>query len=362
MRQMSDHHESRLLLAVLQGRWEHFDRLLDERAPEPSALLRLARECDVFPYVHARLAESGRLPACPAEVAETLAAWRHKTRIDNLVLLDRTEAGLDALLAAGVVPLALKGLDLLHRAYGSFDERTLDDVDLLIRHEDLHACLDALARAGWGDLPQDQRDHYLRSSHHLPLPHPGPPQVDFEIHWNLAQTGRFRIAPEGLFERAQPLTVSGRQILRMDDHDLVAHLLLHHFTHYFDRRMKWSVDMHWLVSRPGFDWGRVCERLHEWGATAASGMSIKHLRKVFPDWIPASAEREVPVAAWRNILTAPLRSSHPLDMFLASRNRRIQLYLAAVLMENPLAVPGWLIHRIRRDRQPELSPLETSKE
>jgi hypothetical protein len=292
-------------------------------------------------------------------VQERLERWRVKIRQDNLLLLARTEEALDLLLAAGVVPVALKGLDLLHRIYDRFDERTLTDVDLLVPAMQLEATLAALRGAGWQTPPEPACTHYIRSSHHLPLASPGPIVVDFEIHWNLAQERRFTIDPRGLIDRAVELEISGRRILRLEDHDLVAHLLLHHFTHYFDRQLKWAVDLQRLTACPGFDWGAVIDRLRAWNATIVSGYALLHLAKLYPGWIPDAVMEELAVPAWRRALTAPLASGHPLDLFRNTRSRRVQLYLAAVMLEDPASLPRWLIHRAVRDRRPGDNPLDS---
>jgi hypothetical protein len=354
---VSEDDRARLLLAILREDWDEVDRRLAPGPPPSAPFLELVRLCEVHPLVHARLESSGRLDALGSETADTLAAWRHKCRMDNLLLLARCEEALDALLDAGVVPIGLKGLDFLHRFYDAFDLRTLDDMDLLVRRRDLPAALDALARAGWQDLPAAQRDHYLRGSHHLPLPGPGPVPVDIEVHWNLVQAGRYRLDPEALFQRAVPHEVAGRPVLRLHDHDTVAHLLLHHFTHYFDRRLKWTVDLKFLIELPGFDWDAVERRVHDWGAGAAVGISVQHLHKVFPEWIPDHVERRFRVALWRRAVTFPLRSTHPLDLFRGTRGRRVQLFLAAAMLERPSQLPGWLWHRMRRDERPEESVL-----
>jgi hypothetical protein len=354
---VSENQRIRLLLAILREDWDDVDRRLAQGPPDAEAFLDLVRQCELHPWVHARLEESGRLEGCGEVVATRLGEWRHKCRLDNLLLLARAEQSLDALLAAGVVPVVLKGLDFLHRFYDDFDLRTLDDMDLLVRREDLPAALDALAGAGWQDLPAGRRDHYLRSSHHLPLAGPGPVPVDIEVHWNLVQSGRYRLRPEALFDRAVEHDVAGRKVLRMSDVDTVAHLLLHHFTHYFDRRLKWTVDLRFLFETDGFTWEAVERRVAEWDASAAVGMTVQHLHKVLPEWFPRSVARRFPLAAWRRLLTWPLRSRHPLDLFRGTRSRRVQLFLAAAALERPSRLPGWLLHRRRRDEQPELSPL-----
>jgi hypothetical protein len=355
---MSELDHVRLLLAILGSRWDEAESLTARTPVDPAAFLEVCRETDVGVWVHARLDACGRTALIGDEAMARLAALRTRIRNDNLLLLARNEQALRLLVDAGVKPVALKGLDVMHRLGVGFDERTMDDVDLLVREEQLTASIDALEAAGWQAPAEPMRTHYIRTSHHLPLVSPGPVEVGFEIHWNLVQEERYSVDVERLFARAQPLEVGGIEILRLDDHDAAAHLLLHHFTHYFDRRLKWMIDLDRRTRQPGFSWPQVVERVREWGATAAVGMSLLHLRKIFPQGIPAELSEQLPVAGWRRALTAPLRSGHPLDLFRDTRRRWVQLYLATVLLERPSMVPGWLLHRATRDRRAGSNPLD----
>ena len=161
-----------------------------------------------------------------------------------------------------------------------------------------------------------------------------------------------------LSKRSRPLDVAGRSVRRMDDTDMVAHLLLHHFTHYFDWRLKWLVDLERIVETSGFDWERVGRRISEWNAVSAVGFSLIHLERLQPGLIPERLRRLLPAAAWRKLLTLPLRSSHPLDLFRATRKRNVQLYLAAVMLEQPWSLPGWILHRATREGRRSEHPLD----
>ena len=134
---MSDHHEARLLLAILREDWECASAIVGQAAPRPGVFVDLARACDVYPWVHAVLERAARSDLVGTEAWESLTRMRHKCRNDNLLLLAHTEQVLDLLLEAGIVPVALKGLDFLHRFYERFDERSMDDVDLLVLPEQL---------------------------------------------------------------------------------------------------------------------------------------------------------------------------------------------------------------------------------
>ena len=344
-----------LLLALVRRDWDTAEAL-HARKPVDAGFAQACADCDIHPQIHALLEKNRRLHLA-GESAQELAEKRAKVRHDNLLLIARTEQALDALLQRSIRPLALKGFDLIHRVY-AFDERTLDDVDLLVPREQLRDALAALESVGWRVPPEPDRTHYIRSSHHLPLDSPGPLSVGFELHWDLAQQSRFSVDPDGILERAVPIDIGGRSILRCDDHDLVAHLLLHHLSHYFDTRLKWLVDMQHLISREGFDWDRVVERIRSWGACVACGAALRHLHKLDPTLIPADVRRALALPLSRRPFLAPLRSSHPLELWRGTRRRGVQLYLAAVLLERWSTLPGWLLHRSRRDEKQSDNPLD----
>jgi len=355
---MPRHKLAALVLAIVTGRWDEARRVAGGRPVDPLAFAEQCRECDVHAWVHHRLSTDDRADLVGAQAFERLERMRRKVRNDTMLVLAGAEQALDALLAAGVTPIALKGLDFLHRLYTGVDQRTIDDVDLLVRQRDLKPALDALRDAGWQLPPEPETLHYVRGSHHLPLRSPGPIGVDLELHWNLAQSGRYAIDVEQLFERAEPLRVGERGALRLADPDVVAHLLIHHFSHYFDRRLKWLVDLERLHEETPIDWPAVAARLERWGGTAAAGISLVHLRKLWPELITDAAASALPAAWWRRALTWPLRSSHPLELFRRTRDRRVQLFLAAAMLEHPTQLPGWLRHRASRDAQRSDHPLD----
>lgn len=350
--------EAALLLGILRRRLDEVAAQLSGREPLGPSFVALAQNCDVDGQLLERLARAERLDWLQPEALATLEATRQRRRRDNLLLLAVAGQALELLAGAGITPIALKGFDLVHRGWYPFDARGFDDVDLLLAEDELPPALAAFAEAGWQVPAAAQTAHYARSSHHLPIASPGSAPVHFELHWNLAQEGRYTIDVPAMIERVQPMSADGRSLLRLDDHDVVAHLLLHHFTHYFDRRLKWLVDLDALVGQPGFDWDLVVERVRAWGATAAVGSSLVHIARLWPELAPESVRSRLPFAAWRRALCAPLASTHPLELFRGTRQRAVQLYLAAVLLERPWDLPGWLLHRRRRDRVAGDHPLD----
>jgi hypothetical protein len=247
----------------------------------------------------------------------------------------------------------------LHRLYRSFDERSLDDVDLLVPGDQRDLAIATLERAGFTGPPEPERTHWLRSSFELPLTSPGPVGVAFEIHWSVGQAMRYRIDTAGMLARAVALDVGGRSILRLDEHDAVAHLLLHHVQHYFDRRLKWVIEVGLLAQARGFSWPRVAERVSAWGGRAAAGLALVHVRKLFPEMLPGAAYDALPAAPWRLLATMPFRATHPLDFYRGTRHRFVQLAIAAAALERLRDLPGYMRHRAVRDRDGNADPSDS---
>lgn len=343
---MSERDDGKRILAILRG---ELDAVEPPRDAE--AFVALCRQCEIAPTIHALLERAGRFDRVGAEVERRLGEVRHKCRNDNLLLLARLEQALDLLRAEGILPVALKGTSFLARFYPSFDERTLDDVDLLVAPDQAPRAIGALERAGWTGPTGEARTHWLRSSFEMPLTSPGPVTVLLEIHWSLGQERRYAVPIEAVLARAVPQEIAGRPARRLDDHDAAAHLLLHHVQHYFDRRLKWAYDLRSLARTDGFSWEDVAGRAHAWGGLAAASMALAHLRRLFPGEFP-----DWPVAAWRRALTLPLRVRHPLDFYRATRRRWVQLWIASAALENPGDLLGYARHRSTRDEDPTIAP------
>ena len=61
---------------------------------------------------------------------------------------------------------------------------------------------------------------------------------------------------------------------------------------------------------------------------------------------------------WRRVALSPLLSSHPLELYRNTDNRKIQLVLAALMLERFHTLPAWLLHRVRRTGQAGDNPLD----
>ena len=288
--------------------------------------------------MHGRLESAGRLDLIPENFRENLAAARHKCRMDNILLLAEAENAIDALAGAGVMPVVLKGMDIIHRYGMDFDLRRMDDMDLLVPTGQVKDSMAALAAAGW-KLPHRIYDSNW-APYHTGLESSGPIMVYLEIHWNIIQEGRYRLDPADLFARAGKLEVGGRPVLGLHIHDLAVHTLLHHVSSHFHRKLKNWIDLHLLSMEDGFRWESVVDRAREWGGLPGAAMSMRHAGRLFPNWFPEEVVKLFGPERLRSLALKPLASTHPLDMYRKTSSRLVEMLLSAAMVSKPWRLPA----------------------
>ncbi len=131
----------------------------------------------------------------------------------------------DALGAAGIEVVLLKGAAIAHTAYVSFPQRPMSDIDLLVLPEQAGAARDLLLKSGWMRSPYSRADEAYEGHQHLP---PFADQSDsgggLDLHTDLFFEGHpFRLSPSAIRARA-------RQVMA-DQHVLLVPDLLHQLLH-----------------------------------------------------------------------------------------------------------------------------------
>lgn len=179
-------------------------------------VLDIARRFAVSPVVGALMSRPSLRRRVPERVAEALRADYEGAAIQNRLLvrdLRQTAAALDA---AGVPYVALKGAALITHHYDDPARRHLDDIDLLVREDDLDAVAAALGAAGY---ELDTTD-YNRARHPLCMDSPSGTKV--EVHIQLARGDTTMV-----WSRAETIDIDGQPVRIASATDLLYHLCHH---------------------------------------------------------------------------------------------------------------------------------------
>jgi hypothetical protein len=146
------------------------------------------------------------------------------------------------LCADAALPVAsLKGPVLAQQLYGAQSLRQCRDLDLLVRHADLHRFVDLLHARGYRPEPHDgpELDTLTKQDiHHVSMKH-AERRVPIEVHyWLLRPRGRRVHGFDDVAPRLRPISFLGRQVQVLDGEDLLAYLCEHGAEHAWCR-LEW---------------------------------------------------------------------------------------------------------------------------
>lgn len=257
-----------------------------------SGLLALAAGQRVTPFLWYRLKQK-RLEAFVPETAD--AALRESLRVNtlnNLRLNGELSKLLGALEKENIPLILLKGIVLANTVYESIGLREMNDIDVLGHPADLTRIADILAESGYMPVQPVDVDIAMQTGHHLPrLIKNG--FAGFEIHWNLTRAGEsYSIDPRGLWERAVPMQIAGRETLMLSPEDLFLHVCLHtSYQHPFIFGLRPFCDIAGMVDHFGsaLDWqtvmNRACDQGWQRGVYLALCLAVELAGAAVPDHV-----------------------------------------------------------------------------
>ncbi len=128
----------------------------------------------------------------------------------------------------GIPVVLLKGAGLAASTYGSFVERPMYDLDLLIRPEDAQRGWDALREAGWTHNEEECPAEFYKGHYHLPpVDDPSGTGLAVELHTRPWQAG-VELSAEAMWRDARKVSFGGQEVLVPS----AAHQILHLATHF----------------------------------------------------------------------------------------------------------------------------------
>ncbi len=212
----------------------------------------------------------------PEEYGIREAAARECAMTDSM----RTTAGdvFSTLDDAGISFVPLKGADPRLERGSRVVANPMDDVDVLVRREDVETAGDELERAGFRFIG-------AFSGAHMNLVSEGIHPVCVEVHWDLVnredpvQSALFRPDMSRVWKRME--NIGGRMCLGGEDS--LCYFAAHAVKEYF-RRPKWLADIAFMVEKTG--WGRaddVSGIADEWGVRPILGLIVAALIEVTGD-------------------------------------------------------------------------------
>lgn len=213
------------------------------------AVLAACEHEGVVSLVHARLSEGAVGTPVPAGLLEPLALRARQCAARSLLCQAEARRIQQALSAAGIGGLWLKGIALGHWLYPSMHLRDVADIDLLLPdHATTLRAGQVLAPLGYA-LPNPHIAGDL-VVHEL-LAWSERAQLELDLHWDLSNAALFadRIAWEALRAQAHPLPALGGGAMGLSAAHALVHACLHRAINHLTRRenrLRWLYDIHLL--------------------------------------------------------------------------------------------------------------------
>ena len=247
-----------------------------ERGVDWAHLWRLGHLHEVLPLMVTTISALGGSVHAPDGWTADAQRRRSATLLQNRSLLGELLAALDAMSAAGVEAIPVKGLALTGMLYGNLALRPAGDIDVLVRPQDLPAAREALRALGYTQeaVPSYEERHH--SFHDAPYYRPGQyRQTALELHHGLSAPRQFRMDATSLWERSVTVDLFERRLRVLGLEDTLLHLAVHRAR--APLRLRWLVDIAELMRRSGqeLDIGFLLTQAGAIGARTTLSMTLE---------------------------------------------------------------------------------------
>jgi hypothetical protein len=245
---------------------------------------------------------------------------RYESIAQTQLQITASAQALQAFADAGVPAILLKGISLVERVYQAPGERTMGDIDLLIRRQDLPVAESVLRSQGYtfsdedqGFMPEFARDFMAEIPYCKGT-------VCIDLHWHLVTMRWYRqttvLDIDGIWDRAVPARIDAAPALRLCPEDEIIHLCFHTAVHHSLVHSKGYRDIVRVIRAEGVCWNVLAGRACAWRVSTACWAALTVTKALAGDAVPASALEALGVTRWRRRLLRrfiePAQAGHSL--------------------------------------------------
>ncbi|MFC1674574.1 nucleotidyltransferase family protein [Candidatus Omnitrophota bacterium] len=233
----------------------------------------------------------------PEETRKQMKSFYYTVAARNSLLSEQLKKLLSAFNQAGIKLILLKGIALAHTVYPNIALRPMDDIDILVRREDLPAANQVLISLGYLS-PANYEDSLVSSpdSSINTLVYGGGRTATFfiHLHWHLINTtwplGRLvsAIDMQRIWSAALPLKIEGSNTWKLlPEHQLI-YLCQHAFAHGFKRLILiYDIAQVLRTYQEQLDWDLVIQEAQRFNLSQILYCSLRLTSRLLDYDIPA---------------------------------------------------------------------------
>ena len=247
---------------------------------EREALIAEAELQEVAPFLYTLLLDLNNSHGLQIPQKERLHQSYLATAARNMLALHDAEIIFKASQKAGIPAAGLKGIFLLEQVYPSIGARSMSDIDILVKRQDLAGCLNLMKSLGYSpETYFSLEDENIDIKHLPPMSKRSGPLV--EVHWTLLEEDEpFTIDAAALWERMLPAKIANVEAMCLGVEDLVLHLCLHlTYQHYLQLGLRGLLDIALVLQkfRAEIDWQKLVRIAKSWETERVTALTFKLL-------------------------------------------------------------------------------------
>jgi hypothetical protein len=240
----------------------------------------------VYRSLRARPAEE-----IPTEVREQLRSLTQQIAIRSLFLTGELLRVLSLMSAAGIRAVPFKGPLLGALSYGDASLRECDDIDVLVRPEEVRRTTELLQAHGydfWKPTSNSDQERLFRTGCAFTFLH-HKTQIHLDLHWRFTASGfSFPYSVEALWGRLKPVPVAGREVLSFPLEDVILLHCVHGAKHQWER-LEWVNALSGLLrSHPNVDWNELLRHARQLRAERILLLGVRLASDFFGTALPNS--------------------------------------------------------------------------
>ncbi len=307
---------------------------------DPGALATWLEEQQLGPLAHAASRDTW------PELARKLQEDVYLAAADAEIRLRRLQGVLSALSVAKIPVVLLKGAALAGFAYDEAMRRTMSDLDLWLRGEDMPAAITVLQQHGFSLVGKQERPVQLQSLGRGEVQLTDSAGGDgagglVELHWSPFKGWWLRRTADveddlvwGRSEAIYPQTSVARL---MATEDMIVHLAVHlSVNHQFGlHAVRGLVDMALVAKARPVRWGLVAERANHWRVATAVWMGLDLLQKMIGAPEASGALQQLQPSRLRRSALQRLVSPRQLLAGNDLRNSKLRHLLLLLMVDRP---------------------------
>ncbi len=245
-----------------------------------------------------------------------------RTWYKNQLLFHELASALRFFEDACIETIVLKGAALSVLNYGDYGLRPMNDIDLLIRTNQVSKSIDLLRDLGWTPVDFEPGEKYISVSYSHGFRNGKGQEID--LHWHLLSQSREKDADTDFWDGAITLDINGVATRTLSPSDQLLHVCLHGARWNYIPPIRWIADaMTVLNTSSEIDWDRVIAQARKRWLILPLMDSLNYLRHAVDAPVPLDTLRniqEIPVHRIERIeytinLRRPTRWTAMLDLW-----------------------------------------------